>query len=124
MFLFMPKRFAVVRSKGHKRTHVRCLFLAHDRYSELYGTTLNSFRELKWFIKIVFTMPLISSTSESGPLIDGILTVEYRYISFGSVSKMIVIKRSSVTTSPKSLILKDVEEKHVRVDNRHNYGVI
>ena len=113
MFLFMPKRFAVVRSKGHKRTHVRCLFLAHDRYSEL-----------KWFIKIVFTMPLISSTSESGPLIDGILTVEYRYISFRSVSKMIVIKRSSVTTSPKSLILKDVEEKHVRVDNRHNYGVI
>ena len=92
----MPKRFAIVRSKGHKRTHVRCLFLAHNGYSELYGTTLDSFRELKWFIKIVFTMLMISSSSKLGHFIDCILTVEYWYISFGSVSKMIVVKRSSV----------------------------
>ena len=67
------------------------------RYNSLF---LGTHDLSEWFIKIVFTMPMISSSPKSGSLADCIFTADY--ISFGRASKMIVVKRLSVTVSSRS----------------------
>ena len=90
--------------KGHSGfTYVVTSWLttAMPNFTVRLLTQVGHLRPLRMVYKDRFVRPIISSSPNSGSLIECLLTVEY--ISSGSAFKMIVAKRSSVTASPKSL---------------------
>ena len=100
----MPRLYASVTSEAHSGFTLfvtSWLTIAIPNFTVRLLTPFAGENLSEWLIIIVFVMLIISSSPKSGSLIDYNLTVEY--ISSGNASKMIVVKRSSVTASPKSL---------------------
>ena len=95
--------FTVVRSEGHSwLTHIithSWLMTAISNFTVRFLTHSRNWRPLRMIYKDCFHHATISSSPKSRSLIDYTLVVEI--LSSGSASKMLVVKRSLETTSPK-----------------------